>query len=124
MSRTGTDCVEDLFSELGSMVKNKRVYSFLGAVYGASSRNLVQSMASTGHVVVGGRNKRLKDAIWKDDATLPDADMGAHLDDETMTTHWDAGGEEARANIIRLGADGPWCGQCAQVEPPRTIRRP
>ena len=52
LSRTGTDCVEDLFSELGSMVRNKRVYSFLGAVCGTNSRNLVQEHSQ--HRTCGG----------------------------------------------------------------------
>jgi predicted SprT family Zn-dependent metalloprotease len=107
LSRTGTDCVEDLWSSLGSMVMNKRTYTILRGLQGIRKRNTLLMLAARSNIMMPKNNKRLKITnIFVEDDNLDDTmpDMEARsVTDEMMTRWWNIGGEEARLDVRDIG---------------------
>lgn len=101
----GTDCVESFFSELGSMVRNKRVYTFGEALWSASRCHTVEAISARANVNVRQHNLRL-DATWvEDDGQTYDNDRvaGGWASDGVMSTRWVAGQSRARSLMLSLG---------------------
>jgi hypothetical protein len=110
LKSTGTDCVEDLWSSIGGLRGNKRVYTFLTALYAVGTRNQVLALAAGGGYVIPKRNRRLKDVGWDrpaPGAVKASALVSPTLNNPRMEEHWSAGDAEARAELMLLGMQWP-----------------
>ena len=107
LAKTGTDCVEDLWSQLGGMVENKRTYSILEAVQGIRRIQAAYVMSARGGISIPKNNKRLNIRdVFEESPDLRDIDGEANFPWPTnaeICTRWNAGGEKAREDAKTLG---------------------
>jgi hypothetical protein len=106
-NRTGTDCVEDLWSSLGSMVMNKRTYTILRGLQGIRRQNTLLMLTARSNILIPKNDKRLKvTGIFTEDdgldGTLPDM-KARRITDEMMTRWWNKGVAEARSDVREIG---------------------
>ena len=105
LERTGSDCCEDLFSALGAMVRNKRIYSVLEAIQSIHNQNVLHAYLCESDMVSPMLNKRRK-STWDD--ILPRGNAGPDMraggiTDEQLRAELNRGIAAARAAIIALG---------------------
>lgn len=60
---SGSDAAEQLFSALGSMVQNKRVFTYLEAIQNVGNMNIIEILRASGRAVFSERNRRLE-RVW------------------------------------------------------------
>jgi hypothetical protein len=93
---TGSDCVEILWSALGSQVMNRRTYSFGDAFESIRAQNAISRVRAEGICKFPRVNKKLSCAGWDQDEPTPGADQG-YPDQDKLEAAWLAGEAEARA---------------------------
>ena len=103
LKRTGSDCVEALFSSLGSWVVNMRNYKLQSARQTIQGLIVESMRKATGNLRSDQRNKRLR-SVWDDDEPKdPDADMSDIPNDCEISELWGKGVQEAKERCKRDG---------------------
>jgi hypothetical protein len=103
LKRTGSDCVEALFSSLGSWVLNMRNYKLQSARQTIQGLIVESMRKAAGNLRSDQRNKRLR-SVWDDDEPNDsDADMSDIPVDTEISKLWGAGVEEAKTCCRRDG---------------------
>jgi hypothetical protein len=96
LKRTGSDCVEALFSSLGSWILNMRNYKLQSARQTIQSLIVESMRKAAGNLRSEQRNKRLR-SVWDDDEPNdPDADMSDIPIDSEISKLWGDGVKEAK----------------------------
>ena len=98
--RLGTDCLEDLFSLLGSFVMNKRTYTIREGLQTLRSKLDALLVAMINKVPTAKRARRAK-KDWIEDETRS-GDQLAYLSDVQLAQSWNKGLHEARADLTEL----------------------
>jgi hypothetical protein len=103
LQRSGSDCVEALFSSLGSWILNMRNYKLQSARQTIQSLIVESMRKAAGDLESENRNKRLR-SVWDDDEPNdPIADMSDIPDDDEISRLWSDGVKEAKTHCKRDG---------------------
>ena len=105
--RTGTDCNEDFFSQLGSWVMNKRTYTVLAALDTTRALYKMIALASEGRVELPKHNVKLF-THWTDDTLLEGSSVPDYTNyptDDDIKKSWNAGVILARRNARTDGME-------------------
>jgi hypothetical protein len=100
----GSNDCETLFAELGSMVGNRRVYTYLQGLHRISNRNHIGVIRSRGDIVFPRRNRALETNLQVDrpTCTLPVTETNEVMEQEMVRR-----GADARADLIVIGMGPP-----------------
>ena len=99
--RLGTDCLEDLFSLLGSYIMNKRTYTIREGLQTLRSKLTALLIALLNKVPVPKRERMAKTEWVEDEARC--GDQLGYLSDADLAKSWNKGVKEARSDLERLG---------------------
>lgn len=99
--RLGSDCCEDLFSSLGSFVKNKRTYTILEGLVSIRAQLNARCLAAEHGLHMYKRRGGLR-ATWDEDEEMV-GDQTDWPDDNMIKESWEAGADEARGDLEGLG---------------------
>lgn len=103
LSRTGTDCCEDLFSTLGACVANKRVYSTLEARHSIHNFNLCEYYAAIGHFELPKSTKNRDTHFYQNERDTDISGPEAWSTDAVLKKAWEEGCRKAASRATKHG---------------------
>ena len=120
LDRTGGDPVEDLWSWLGSWVRNKRTFTLLDAKRTLRSMLTVQAAIARGSIYL--RNPKRRRDTWDDTDGEP-ASLLSDISDTERSELWKKGTEEAYQDVTKDGMKPPMRRERSKKSTPSALPR-